>query len=44
MKVSRSLIHPPQNGGPLNFCEIEDKPHFNGKFFQILQLSDMWFN
>ena len=27
-----------------NFCEIDQKPSFNGQYFQTSQVSDIWFH
>ena len=44
LKVWRFLVHPPQNGDHVKFCEIEWKPSFNGQYFQTSQISDILFN
>ena len=43
------FVQPPQNDGLdffffFFFCEIERKPSFNGQYFQIRQVSDIWSN
>ena len=44
LKVWRFLVHPPQNGGSVKFCETERKPSFNDQYFQTSRISDIWFN
>ena len=44
LKVSRFLVHPPQNGGPVKFLRVKGKPSFTGQYFQTSRISDIRFN
>ena len=44
LKVSRFLVHPPQNGGPVKFLRVKGKPSFTRQYFQTSRISDIWFN
>ena len=37
-KHLKFLVEPPQNGRPVNFCEIEQKPSFNDQYFQTSRI------
>ena len=36
------LVHLSQNYDPVN--QIEREPSFNGRYFQISRISEIWFN
>ena len=44
LEVWSFLVHPPQYGGPVKFCEIGQKSSFNSQYFQTSRISDIWFN